>query len=51
LIARIDSAVFNSATHFARVIEEVAVQDGDVFIVRHEGARQAFEDVITITLE
>jgi hypothetical protein len=51
LIAKIDSAIFNSATHFARVIEEVAVQDGDVFIVRHEGARQAFEDVITITLE
>ena len=51
LIARIDSAVFNSATHFASLIEEVAVQDGDVFIVRQESAHQAFEDVITITLE
>jgi hypothetical protein len=51
LIAWTDSAVFNSATHFASLIEEVAVQDGDVFIVRQESAHQAFEDVITITLE
>ena len=51
LIANIDSEVFNSATHFAIVIEEVELQDGDVFIVRHEGSRQAFESVITVTLE
>jgi len=51
LIANIYSEVFNSATHFASIIEEVEVRNGDVFIVRQESAHQAFEDVITITLE
>ncbi|MCX8267066.1 MAG: hypothetical protein OTI37_05585 [Planctomycetota bacterium] len=51
LIANINSEMFNSATHFARLSGELKLQNGDVFIVRHEGARQAFENVITVTLE
>lgn len=51
LISKINSAVFNSATHFASGTVELEVHNGDVFIVRHEGARQTFESVITVTLE
>ncbi|MFT7516295.1 MAG: hypothetical protein ACI84O_000068 [Myxococcota bacterium] len=50
LITRIDSAPWNAGTHFAMLSKDIALQHGDVLIVRHEGAKQGFDSIVTVSL-
>jgi hypothetical protein len=51
LVASLNSDTWNQATHFATISVEIELRDGDVFVVRHEGAKQGFDSVVTVTLK
>jgi hypothetical protein len=52
LIKRIDSEPWNTGTHFATVSEkDFRLEDGSELIVRHEGAKQGFDSLLTIRLK
>ncbi|MBC8369738.1 MAG: hypothetical protein H8E25_07050 [Planctomycetes bacterium] len=51
LLADTNSSVWNTGTHFALVDNTLKLQDGDVLIMRNEGAKQSFESRFTVSLK